>query len=289
MIRTILVPASGSEKDSVAFKTALAAARLYSAHLNFYHTHIGAGEALAYSEHARFARGKGLRNALDQLGATHERRAMLARRHVTDFCSQFDIAMTNVPLGTDEVTASWHEESRNGEERLIAEARCDDLVVMGRFTHPNGLPPDLLEIMLIECGRPIIIAADEAPRTLTGMVMVCWKDAREAARAVSAAMPLLTKADRVVIVTVDEGGGSATGSATAVARQLAWHRIRADVEVLAANGRPAAESLLSAARTRGADLLVMGGYGKGRMRETVFGGCTKSMLKHAHLPVLMVH
>lgn len=42
MIKTILAAASGSGKNFVVFNTALAAARLYGAHLNFYHVHIGA-------------------------------------------------------------------------------------------------------------------------------------------------------------------------------------------------------------------------------------------------------
>jgi nucleotide-binding universal stress UspA family protein len=39
----------------------------------------------------------------------------------------------------------------------------------------------------------------------------------------------------------------------------------------------------------GADLLVMGGYGHGRLRETVFGGCTRHFLDRCDRPVLMMH
>ena len=46
MIRTILVPTSGSETDAVVFETALAAARPCQAHLEFFHVRVSAGEAL---------------------------------------------------------------------------------------------------------------------------------------------------------------------------------------------------------------------------------------------------
>jgi nucleotide-binding universal stress UspA family protein len=290
MIRTILVPASGSEKDLIVFQTALEAAKLYRSHLAFYHIHISAGEALVHAPHARFVRGKGLRSALDELGEAHNRRSILAERHAKEFCSQFKIMMTDTPPPTEAITASWHEsDSHNGEECLIAGARFQDLVVMGRFTRPNGLPSDLLEIMLIECGRPILIAGPEAPRSLTGTVMVCWKDTREPALAVTAAMPILAKAQRVIILAIDEGTGSAINSAAAVAQQLTWHHINTEAEVRVADKRSVADLLLTAAQSYGADLLIMGGYGKGRMRETVFGGCTVSMLRHANMPVLMVH
>ena len=172
---------------------------------------------------------------------------------------------------------------------LVSKARGYDLVVMGRFTHPNGLPSDLLQLVLVGCGRPVLIAANNAPQTLTGTVMVCWKDAPEAARAVSVAMPFLAKADRVVIVTVGEGKKSVADSAHAVASQLAWHRVEATAEVASTDGLPVAQVLLSAAQKCRADLLVMGGYSKGRMRETIFGGCTDSILRKADIPVLMLH
>jgi hypothetical protein len=76
------------------------------------------------------------------------------------------------------MSASLHEERGNGEEPFITRARVHDLVVMGRFPRPNGLPPDLLQRLLVGCGRPLLIAGPHAPQNLTGTAMVCWKDAR---------------------------------------------------------------------------------------------------------------
>jgi len=289
MIRSILVPVSGSEKDLVVFETALKAAQLHHAHLAFYHLRVSAGEALVYEPHTGFALGNALRNVLGGLAETHDRRALLAEHHVRDFCARSSIRVTDTPLAVEAVTASWRGGDSGNEYRLIAKARCHDLVVMGRFTEPNGLPADLLQLMLVECGRPILIAADKVPQSLTGTVMVCWKDAPEPARAASVALPILAKADRVVVVTVDEGDKAAADSATAMARQLAWHRVPATAEVIGRNGRSVQQALLSAAQKCGADLLVMGGYSKRPLRETIFGGCTDSMLTQAPLPVLIVH
>ena len=49
------------------------------------------------------------------------------------------------------------------------------------------------------------------------------------------------------------------------------------------------ERLLKAASQRNCDLLVMGAYGHSRLQELVLGGVTKHVLKHARIPVLMVH
>ena len=186
------------------------------------------------------------------------------------------------------MSASWHEEGGDGEEPFITRARLHDLLVMGRFTRPNGLPPHLLRLVLVECGRPILIAGPRAPRTLSGTAMICWKAAREPARVLTAAMPLLTAAERVVVVAIDEGGSSANGAA-AVARQLAWHGIRAEGQTVKADDRPIAELLSLAAQACNADLLVMGSYGTGPLQQEIFGGCTRSMLEHAELPVFLLH
>jgi len=49
------------------------------------------------------------------------------------------------------------------------------------------------------------------------------------------------------------------------------------------------ETLLAQAMASGADLLVIGGYGHSRLRETILGGATIHIISHATMPVLLVH
>jgi nucleotide-binding universal stress UspA family protein len=287
MNRTILVPASGSETDAVVFETALAAARPCQAHLEFFHVRVSAGEALRYTPHASFARGKALRGVLHELEDESKNRWQAAQRHVRDFCKQHKITMADAPPARLRgMSASWREEPGNGEEPFITRARIHDLVVMGRFTRPNGLPPNLLPLLLVECGRPMLIAAAQAPRRL-GTIMVAWKDAREPARALTAAMPLLIEAERIVIAEILDGHPSANDAAT-VAAQLRWHGLQAEPRTIRADGHRVAALLSAAAEACSADLLVMGSYSTGPVREEIFGGCTKSMLDHAPVPVFVL-
>ncbi len=53
-------------------------------------------------------------------------------------------------------------------------------------------------------------------------------------------------------------------------------------------GVDASPSLVAAAREHSA-LLVMGAYGHSRLREWVFGGFTRRILRGAEIPVLMAH
>jgi nucleotide-binding universal stress UspA family protein len=106
--------------------------------------------------------------------------------------------------------------------------------------------------------------------------MVCWKESPDAARAVSAAMPLLTKTQHVVVVGVTETTDLATEATAEMTRQLQWHGIDADARVMSSDGHSVADLLAEAARDCGASLLIMGGYGHWRR--------VKFSLSGAHRP-----
>jgi len=49
------------------------------------------------------------------------------------------------------------------------------------------------------------------------------------------------------------------------------------------------QRLLASAQAAGADLLLMGAYGRSRGREMILGGATQSIVEDAELPVLLTH
>ncbi len=288
-MRLILVPAGGSETDLPVFETALAAARPFAGHLHFLHVRVGAGQAAVNIPHTAFVRGAALAGALEELEAQAAARSAAAAAHVRDFCTGAQIEMRDKPGPSDGVTASWQTDDRGAAARILSQARHHDLVVVGRAMKPNGLPQDFLELLLVGCGRPLLISSSSAPRTLTGTIMVGWRETPEAARAVAAAMPLLAQAERVVVVSVAEGAAATADSVAGVARQLAWNGVFAETQVAAPDGRPTSVVLAEAARACAADLVVLGAYGHSRMRELLFGGCTRSFIEHADRPVLLMH
>jgi nucleotide-binding universal stress UspA family protein len=287
MIKTILVPTGGSDTDFFVFETALAVAQLFMAHLEFFHVHVNTGEAVRYSPHARFARGPGLRNALDDLRQESQARSRAGKQHFQNFCKRHRLKVTDTPTRSLRVSASWHEEPSHEEEPFVTQARAHDLVVMARPSRPDGLPPDLLQLLLFGSGRPILIPTVERPPNPAGTVMICWKDAAEPTRAITAAMPLLVKAKRVIIMNIEEDHPSA--NAAAIARYLEWHGVRAQTQAFKAGRRQVATLLSSAAKDCAADLLVMGAYSRGPFQESIFGGCTQSILQHAEVPVFLLH
>lgn len=289
-IKTILVPAGGSESDHGVFKTALGAATPFGAHLDFYHVIVDACEAAENTPHVGFALGAGLVNTLTALRSEEQARLVAARSHVETFCHQHGIAMQDKPQKSGGVSAGWCEESGDSLPLIMGRARCSDLVVMGRSRHRNHLPKNLLERLVVESGRPILLAPVEPARALNGTIMVCWKECREAAHAVTAAMPLLRQAARVFIINVAEAGDDGgIAAADQLARRMRWHGIHAATCHPASHGRPVADMLSSAAQELEVGLMIMGAYSRSRISELLFGGCTQSFLLSADCPILLAH
>ena len=199
------------------------------------------------------------------------------------------IEICETPGNTENVTASFRDERDDAPERLTFHARHSDLIVMGRAKQTQGLAPDVLESLVLSCGRPMLVAASAAPQNLTDTVMVCWKASANAARAVTAATPILAKAKRVVFTTVIERDESAANSVHDVARQFAWHGVSTEAQVIPASGRKIPDVLSTAAADCGANLVVMGAYGRSRARELIFGSCTGAFMHDADRPILLMH
>jgi nucleotide-binding universal stress UspA family protein len=286
-MRTILVPIGGAESDDTVLETAYAVGRRFDAHLEFLHIFLTPGEAAAALPESGFAVGPALGSMLDRLQAEALDRSAAAARHVGAFCARRQIPVAGAPGPCGAVTASWQEELGEAPERLLWRARRSDLVVTARPSRPNGLPADLLELLLLRAGRPLLLAPPGRPLRGLGTVVICWKEAAEAARAVAAALPLLGEAERVVVLAVAEGGAPA--AAEGVAGHLAWHGIAAEVRRLEAGHRPVAALLAEGAAAAAADLVVMGGFGVGRVRQALFGGCTRTVLDGFPFPVLLAH
>ncbi len=167
--------------------------------------------------------------------------------------------------------------------------RLFDLIIVGRPGRDSDSPPmTTLETALFDTGRALLIAPPIAPPTVSQNAVIAWNGSSETARTIALAMPLLRKAQKVTVVTVDTGvvtGPDGGGVVTYLER----HGIKAERDDVAAGSRGAGEAMLDEAHKLGGDLLVKGGYTRSRLRQTIFGGPTSHILANAEIPVLMAH
>ena len=174
-------------------------------------------------------------------------------------------------------------------------ARYADVAIMTRPTEGAGveLREEIIEGVLFHSGRPALIAPPNwKGATIGKRVVVAWDASREATRALSEAQALLDKADKVTVVTVDAkpkmfGHGDQPGAN--IAAHLSRRGLPADVRNVDSMGRSASLAILEEATALDADLVVMGGYAHSRLRELVFGGATRELLRTANVPLLMAH
>jgi nucleotide-binding universal stress UspA family protein len=288
MIKTILVPATGTDTDVETFAAALEAARMFKAHLDFLHVRLDTVE-VAVAMTAVAGGGALTPGLVEQLEREVGEREAKAQHKFQEFCARESLAIVATPMGgTTTLSAQWHVETGQWPRWMAAYGMTADLIVGSRGNSEDTAARSILEAVLLESGRPLLIPSAAAQSAaIADRIAIAWKPTPQAARAVALAMPLLARTKEVAVMTVEEEKGR-RDDADRLVRSLAWHGVAATVERLTPGPSGAAGTLLAAAGAT-AGLLVLGGYGHSRLREWVFGGFTQRVLADAPLPVLIAH
>jgi nucleotide-binding universal stress UspA family protein len=193
--------------------------------------------------------------------------------------------------GAAGIKHEWRSDDDLPDDYLAREARAADLVIVGR------VPPSRSALRAIDpgravlrAGRPVLVVPPGIDSLRAERILIGWKDAREARRAVSDALPLLHEAKQVHIVEIIDAGEDARAQRRLddVAHYLMRHRIAADTRVVR-RGDDVGTALMEVAREDGADLTVAGAYGQSRLSEWVFGGVTRSLLAASPVCCLFAH
>jgi nucleotide-binding universal stress UspA family protein len=179
---------------------------------------------------------------------------------------------------------------------IVRHAHCSDLTVLSQAdpaTSGHRGVQNVVEQVVMHSARPTLVLPYAGRFDDVGeRILVAWDDSREAARAVSDALPLLRRAKSVQVVSWKEGrqqpDTSVPSHLDALRQWLMWQGVGADVRSeMTAIG--IADAMLSRACDLNADLIVMGAYGHTRLAERILGGATRGLLASMTVPVLMSH
>jgi nucleotide-binding universal stress UspA family protein len=174
-------------------------------------------------------------------------------------------------------------------------ARYADLVIAGQPEPEDsaGVASDFAEELVLSAGRPVLLIPYAGHFPEVGRrVLVAWNAGREAARAVTDALPLLARASIVQVVAFDpRKGGADHGDIPGadIALLLARHGVKVSIAQQQSKEVDVGNQILSRAADMQSDLIVMGAYGHSRLRELVLGGVTRTLLDTMTVPVLMSH
>lgn len=288
-LRVITACLKGSSSDTAVLDGALSLSRLFGGH-------IDALLARPDPRLAVVALGDGIYPGVynDMISMMERQWADVANKALKNFEKWRAANNLRVLTATDQAngpSVEWRDAAGAETEILGRRGRLSDIVVTAMRARRSDARDDLgFDPALLEIGRPVLLIPPSNHTDPTkGTVVIAWNGSVEAYRAVTAALPLLTKSQDVLIFSaVDESDQPIM--ANELMAYLNWHGIQASV--LAAeknNTNSVEEALLATVKKSKASLLVMGAYTHSRLRQSLFGGVTRHVLQNATIPVLMAH
>lgn len=270
-MRNVLVHADDGPALTARMESALAIGRRHGSHLSF----------LISSPFQQFV-------ATDPFGGMYVAVEQLAKAQLAD--QQLEQRLT-AELTREDVP--WDVAIAEGDalSALSLAATLTDLVIVplaGTERRRSFTPPMMAGDLAMTVPVPVLaIPEGRAPIDLDAPAMIAWNGSPQAAHALRAAVPLMRDAQQVVMVTVgaDEGRIAAEDALIYLSRC----GIHAELRTEARGGDTVEETLERMAKAVAPGLIVMGAFGRPRLRETLFGGVTRYLLEAAPAPLLLAH
>lgn len=220
--------------------------------------------------------------ALIELSAEQQRRAEAAGPEFRAWAGQRGLA-----------DADWQVAEGFVADVLAYAANWHDLLVLGRdnespWGRVEGLGPILMSV-----GLPCLVLPEDRDMPLPPQtVAVAWNGSPESIRALHSALPLLRNAERIVILRGHRREpflGPTRPCTLDLDAYFSHNDLSVETHDLDPEREHHGEVVLEAAQICGAELLVMGAYGRSRFSEWVLGGATRHALQHSPLPLWMRH
>lgn len=208
---------------------------------------------------------------------------------------QFNKITENIGCNT-----AWH--CINEGTELIHLMFYTDLIFMSYLLNIEGkLPggsdlsgPGFINNLLLETGRPIVVIPEGWTKDNFGQKIIFgWNESRESARAMHEALPLMQQAEKVDIVTINETNNDRGDLAHSmnISTYLSRHGITCQLHIDQTNKQTPkiGQVILAQADENNSDLIVIGGYGHSHIREVIFGGVTRYLIKNTNIPLMLAH
>lgn len=285
--RRILVPLMGAARDASVLAAAFDVAKAFGSHVAGVFVRPDASEVLPYL-------GEGvsagvIQEIMDASRDAANRAAASARASLDEAARKAGAATLDVAQAGEGVGASFHVRDGVSEEVIAQEARLSDLVVF-------DVPADskdvairaMLESALLNGRKPMLIVPHKSASIVGAKAVIGWDGGAAAAHAISAAIPLLARAQAIEILNVTSGPIDIV-QMDRLRDYLRLHGLSAAEHGINPGSQGTATALIDGATRAGAGLLVIGGYGHSRLRELVLGGVTRHVFANVTMPILMAH
>ena len=288
-ITKILAPVTGNLDQTNTLDVAVAVGRILHSHVNVLYIEIDpdrVGEA-GYEGNTIgwiYAHREGLPQLLN---ATRE----AARAAFHAWAERSEIKLIS-PKGSPDQNSPVHwTECVGVPELVIADlGRFCDLIVLSRADSTDKERRMVqLEAGLFEAARPVLLAPPDRLKQFRQDVLVGWNASPGAFLALTAALPLLSRMHRVVLLTIGGTELAQPARDKELLEYLARHGVRSERMTVTPDQRGVGARLLHEATIIDAGILVIGAYGHSPIGEGFFGSTTRDVLEKADRPVFVAH
>jgi nucleotide-binding universal stress UspA family protein len=182
--------------------------------------------------------------------------------------------------------AEWVETEHTEAQAIVSNGLFSDVMILERVSSEAGSEVLALNTALFETPGPVLVTPPSPASEIGKSVAVVWSPTTQSARAVRSALPVLSKADKVTIITSSENPDPAP-----LARYLEIHGIKTASSTFGGGGltaRARGRAILAAVTSIKADLLVMGAYGENRLSTLMgLGRATQKIVSATTIPALV--
>ncbi len=287
-IKYIIAPVRGDGKGESVLGLAMAIGRKFDAHIDVLHVHAKPEDMIPFGVPVPQMFRQTIMDAAGNIAHQEEERL---RAIFDDYCARHGAEF--VPLDAsecppDRLTISWREEAGKQVSVIRDLGPLADLIVLARPDADSELGMNSLMCSLFDVRKLTAVAPPRESESVGEHIAIAWNGSGEAARAVTAALPLFLQAQAVTILMAPDESTSAKTDAD-LRRYLCLYGIQPESRTFKIGRRDIGGPLLDAARKAGADMVVMGAFGAERRRELVLGGVTQYVIEHSDLPLVMAH
>jgi nucleotide-binding universal stress UspA family protein len=183
------------------------------------------------------------------------------------------------------LTSEWRAADDSGPTAIGIIGRAYDLIVMPQPGALPKMPESVFETALFDSGRPVLVVPPRFSGMVGKKILFAWNGSTESARAISLAMPVMSRAEAIDVLSVD--GAMVPGPSSAeIADSLRSHGLNVTSQHVKPGTRSAGQTIVDTAIAGGCDLIVKGAYTQSRLRQMIFGGMTRHLIMQSPLPVL---
>ncbi len=277
----ILIPLTGADSDQRTLLIGLNIAKRYSAYVECLFVNRNPTDSLPIAGEA--LSGQIATELVNAVSEANRRQCARAKGAFLQALKDAGVEESATPPAKQAAAASFRQTMGEPSECTALAARLADLVLFPIADFVYELEPTLMESQ-----RPCLLIPSGCNELVGKKVMVAWDGGPEAARSLSGALPLLSDAAEVTIVTA-QNREMDEFTMESLQSYLAAHGLSVKVRQVPLGSAPVGEVILKTAGELGADLLVMGAYGHSRIRELILGGATRYVIHNAPLAVMMAH